>query len=165
MKRKFIFFFLCCLALSASLFLYLHYRVAPGLDLSNINLSDKRDKTLLAAQLPKGKGIVIQFFASWCPDCRKEMPDLAQASTRLLASEVLCYAFTDEPLDRISAYTDKFKESDIQFFQLWKPFKTYGINAIPTTYFIKSDGSTVYSKVGKTNWEDLDWILERFDIR
>lgn len=165
MKRKFIIFFLCCLTLSASLFLYLHYRVAPGLDLTKVELNDENGNTLLASQLPIGKGMVIQFFASWCPDCRREMPEFAKASTPLLESGVRCYAFTDESLDRISGYTEKFKASDIQFLQLLKPFKAYGIHAIPTTYFIKSDGSTVHSKVGPTKWSDIDQLIKRFEIR
>lgn len=164
MKIKFALFFLGCLALSASIFLYLHYRVTPGLDLSKIQLNDTNGQMLKAAQLAKGNGMVIQFFASWCPDCRKELPEFALASKQLKSRQVLCYAFTDESLAEIDAYLQQFEESSIQFFQLAQPLKRHGIHAVPTTYFLKPDGSTIYSKVGRLDWRDITNILRHFGL-
>lgn len=161
-KRRFFIFLLICITLSVAIFLYMHFRVAPGLKLSEIKLSDKQGRAWSASDLPKGNGIIIQFFASWCPDCRREMPEFDAASATLIKNGVFCYAFTDEKLESVSNYTDKFNKGSISFFQLEHRFSHYGIHAIPTTYFIHTNGSTAYSKVGALNWKDTDLLLQHF---
>jgi thiol-disulfide isomerase/thioredoxin len=140
----------------------MHFSVAPGLKLSEIKLSDKQGRAWSAFDLPNGNGIIIHFFASWCPDCRRQMPEFDTASDVFIKNGVLCYAFTDEKLESITNYINKFNRGSISFFQLEHRFSHYGIQAIPTTYFIHANGSIAYSKVGALNWKDTDLLLQHF---
>lgn len=158
MKKKFTIFLFISALVSASLFLYLHFRVSPFLDLEKVILFEKSGKSTTASMLPRKKGFVLHFFASWCPDCRKEMPILIEASEYVHQKGYSIYAVTDENIKGIEGYLNLLPTGSIQFFQLDRSFKMIDINAIPTTYIFNATNEKVFSKVGGVKWDDKDWL-------
>lgn len=102
----------------------------------------------------KGKKVILNFWASWCPPCRAEMPDMQkyyedQADEENV--EILAVNLTteDRGMDKITAFIEEFNltfpvpmdsEGDIG--------KLYQAAAIPTTYMIDTEGKVRNKIVG-----------------
>lgn len=99
----------------------------------------------------KGKTVVVDFWATWCPDCRKEMDYLV--SLHKAYPEVL---FLGISFDTDRGQLEKYmEEKGIDWLQLtefkkWKENKIsddYHIKWIPTKYVIGPDGKVLLSTV------------------
>lgn len=109
-------------------------------------------KTFKLSQL-KGKTIVLDFWASWCPDCRKDAPEVVRMykeyapqgvefvgvsmDTDIAAWKKACeqYGITYTQVSELK----KFKETDIA--------KAYGVKWIPSMVVIDKDGKVALSTV------------------
>jgi thiol-disulfide isomerase/thioredoxin len=100
----------------------------------------------------KGKPIVLNFWASWCPPCIKELPVFDEVSQEL-EGEVI-FVMVDltsdrETIEDAKAYLEENGLTFPVYFDVDEDgASTYGITAIPTTYFINSDGFIVTGQVG-----------------
>ncbi len=121
--------------------------VAPDFKMKTID-----GKTFKLSQL-KGKIVVLDFWASWCPDCRKDAPEVVRMHREYSAKGI---EFVGVSMDTDVAawrkacrqygitYTQvselkKFKETDIA--------KTYGVKWIPSMVVIGRDGRVALSTV------------------
>lgn len=107
----------------------------------NFNLKMLDGGTLSLASL-KGRPVVVNFWASWCPPCRDEAPLLAQLSGQQSAGglAVVGVLFQDKPAD-----SRKFvNEEGLAYPNLLDPNSdiaiNYGVSAVPETFFIDKDG-------------------------
>ena len=115
----------------------------PGTDGKTYSLKDFRGKTL-----------IIDFWATWCPDCREEMPQLLALQKKLRGRKdivMVGVSFDTDPA-KLEAYV---KEQGIGWLQL-SDFKSkkesaiseaYHIQWIPTKYVIGPDGKVLLATV------------------
>ena len=74
----------------------------------------------------------MSFYASWCPDCLKELKALNQIKNEKLSGvEVL--AITDETMEKLISFKTK-KQYPFTFLKLSKSFNDLKIFSIPTVY-------------------------------
>ena len=101
----------------------------------------------------KGKYVVLDFWASWCPDCRKDAPEVVKAYQEYKDKGV---AFVGVSFDTDKeAWQNAIKEYNIQYPQIselkkWKETKIssdYHINWIPSMYIIDPEGKIVTGTV------------------
>lgn len=85
-----------------------HVKVGDTVDDISFTLTDS--STLLLSEL-KGKVVVLQFTASWCSVCRKEMPFLEREVWQKYKDKdfVLIGVDYDEPIDTVLAFTEKME--------------------------------------------------------
>ena len=107
-----------------------------------------------------GKPVVLNFWASWCPPCKSEMPEFDSVYQEM--GEEVCFMMvnlTDGDREtRASAM--KFIEAQGYEFPVYLDTKqdavvTYGVTSIPTTYFIDKDGFIAARAVGAIDKETL----------
>jgi len=135
----------------AVLYFYNKYRVAPGLDLKTLNLSNESGQRFPADSL-RGRKTIVSFYASWCGDCLKELKNLdAVKSTELADVRVL--AITDEPVEKLVSFKNK-KQYPFTFLKLDKRFDEIGIHSIPVVYLLNAKGEITYQHVGYVDWQD-----------
>jgi peroxiredoxin len=88
----------------------------------------------------KGKKVMLNFWATWCPPCKAEMPAMEQFSKQIGKDVVILAVNIDPQLD-VKGFVDK---NGITFPILLdtddKVNEMYQIISIPTTYFIDSNG-------------------------
>jgi peroxiredoxin len=86
------------------------YHVKVGDDVKNIVFILTDGDTLLLNKL-KGKVVVLQFTASWCSVCRKEMPHLEKEVWQAYKDDdfILIGIDYDEPLDKVIAFKEKMR--------------------------------------------------------
>ena len=108
----------------------------------------------------KGKIMIINFWASWCLPCKREMPSLAKLAQKY--PDIKVYAINMEKPNKLRA-RDFFKSLgitslDIYFdpdFQLVKTFKMRGL---PTSILIDKDGREFGRVVGEVDFNSEEFI-------
>ncbi len=106
----------------------------------------------------RGKVVVINFWASWCPPCRDEAPYLEQTWRKYKDQGVVFigvdYADSEKPA---LAY---IKEFDITYFNGpdlgTRIAQEYHISGVPETYFVAKDGTVRGNNIGPLKAPQLD---------
>ena len=138
------------------MYLFNKYKVAPKIDIVNLEVLDDASAKFDIKSL-KGKKVIVSFYASWCPDCLKELKALNQIKNEKLSGvEVL--AITDETMEKLISFKTK-KQYPFTFLKLSKSFNDLKIFSIPTVYLLNTKGEVVYEKVGYINWENEAELL------
>jgi len=105
----------------------------------------------------RGKVVLINFWATWCPPCRKEMPALEALYQKLGSESFAVLAVNQwEDADHVFAYT-----GDLNVFPtfpiLFDPESTisaqYGVKGLPTSFLIDKKGQLVYRAVGGRDFD------------
>ncbi len=143
-----IFFAITCII---GLIIFNKYRVAPTINISQLDLTDQNAQKFDINSL-KGKKIILSFYASWCPNCIEELSVLHKIKKQKL-SDIEVVAVTDESLEKLIVFKNK-KQYPFTFLKLTSSFSSFGIASIPTTYLINTKGDIVYNKVGYIHWDD-----------
>ena len=113
------------------------------------------------------KVVFINFWATWCPPCVAEMPDINALYQEMedKGIEFAMISFDDE-FQKAKNFVEK-KEFDFPIYQLASPLpKVYESNAIPTTYVLSPEGKIVVSKSGmaKYNTKKFKRFLEELKL-
>jgi peroxiredoxin len=108
----------------------------------------------------KGSVVFLNFWATWCPPCRSEMPSMQVLYDRF-RGRGLQFAAVDimEEGADISEFLEYF---DLNFPVLLDTngsvSENYEVEAIPTTYIIDRDGSIIAQAVGSRKWDTPEMI-------
>ena len=107
-----------------------------------------------------GKPIVLNFWASWCGPCKREMPDFNEKSQALEGSvQFLMVNMTDGARETVETATAFIEEQGytlpVLFDITLEAAYTYGTYSLPTTFFIDADGNAVAQVNGAMSGETL----------
>ena len=110
-------------------------------------------KTFRFGKATKGKYTVVDFWASWCPDCRKDVPNVQRMYEKFAPQGVEFIGVSmDTERDKWAAAVEKY---DIRYTQVSELIKfkdtqiaaLYGVKWIPSMYLIDPDGKVVLGTV------------------
>lgn len=102
-----------------------------------------------------GRVTLLNFWGTWCPPCRRELPGLGRIASRLADDDrfqlvaVSCGPGGPDDLDEITADTKRFLDRERIAIEPWCDprgmvrmlfSEAYGFEAFPTTYLIGGDG-------------------------
>ena len=107
-----------------------------------------------------GKPIVLNFWASWCGPCQMEMPDFNEK--HLEQGEDITFLMVNmtdgarETVEGASAFVAERDYAFPVFFDTkMDAAAAYGVNSLPTTYFIDADGYAIAQAMGAIDSEAL----------
>ena len=126
--------------------------VAPDFTLKNLAGEDITLSDL------KGKTVLVNFWATWCPPCRAEMPSMETMYGEFAGEEFEILAVD---LQESEKTVRKFVEDKEYTFPILldtngRVGSLYGARSIPTTYLIDADGFAVGFIVGSREWDEED---------
>lgn len=98
----------------------------------------------------KGKNVLLNFWASWCPPCRAEMPDIEKLYQETKNTDTVILAVNlGEDRDTVKSFIDENKYNfDILLDSDQRTAAKYNISSIPSWFFIDKDGNIVTSHIG-----------------
>ena len=106
--------------------------------------------------------VVINFWGTWCPPCRKEIPDLVKIYDEYAPKgvEILGLAVNDQP-NKVSS----FAQSNNMKWTMMVADKDlvirYGISGVPTTIFLDRNGNEIQRFVGPRDYETFKAAFEQ----
>ena len=109
----------------------------------------------LSAQ--RGKVVFLNFWATWCPPCRMEMPSMQALSKKFAAEDFVMLAISED--DGGAPVVKKFvQENGLTFPILVSPTgeigRSYGVYGYPETFLIDREGNLVARFIGPRDWRD-----------
>jgi len=112
----------------------------------------------------KGKWVIVNYWATWCPPCQEEIPDLVEFHDRHKDDDavVIGINFEDIGEEQLSAFVDSFLISyPILRSEPLAETPLGTIPGLPTTFIIAPDGSPVARQVGPVTGQQLDDYIAR----
>ena len=114
----------------------------------------------------KGKVILVNFWATWCPPCRAEIPEFIEAYTELKdrGLEILGFSVDDMPEAELKSFVTRAKINypvalvGQDIVSAFKPGQY-----IPTSIFIDKMGQLRYKHVGQLSKKDLVRVFEELE--
>lgn len=133
--------------------------IAPDFTLQSIT-----DETVSLSDY-RGKGVLVNFWATWCGPCRLEMPDLQARFEKYSDDFVILAVDNDEPKEAVAAF---FDELSLTFPALLDPgAKTqelYLVRGYPSSVFIDRNGVIQVVHIGIMTEEQMDNYLSQIGI-
>lgn len=117
-----------------------------------VNLSDYR-----------GEKVLLNFWATWCPPCRAEMPDMQKFHEDHEDAVILAVNLTEteNSLRNIDDFLEEYGVTfDVLSDENTLVANTYNAQALPTSYLIDTEGKIHNVAVGPLNYESM---VEAFD--
>lgn len=110
----------------------------------------------------KGKPLVLNFWAPWCPPCRAEAPGFERTYKKYKDTNIqfLAVAIRDSD-ENVEQFVKEFKFTfQIGLDKDAELAGKYGVSGIPTTFFLDSDGNIKRTHVGALNEKQLSQFID-----
>ena len=110
----------------------------------------------------RGKVVLINFWATWCPPCRAEMPSMQRLKTKMAGKPFVILAVDmGETEAEVKAFLPQVKtdftvlmDKDGRALKAWKVF------AFPTSYIVDAQGKIRYGLYGASDWDTADKVAK-----
>lgn len=114
----------------------------------------------------KGKAVLVNFFATWCPPCKAEIPHLNNLQEKYKDSFVIVSPLLEKGKDSVEII-NFMKEFEINYnvsissenYALAESFG--GVKSIPTMYLLNKDGKIIQKYVGIVPEEMMEIDIKR----
>lgn len=131
----------------------------PALD---FKLKDLNGKDVSLSDY-KGKKVFLNFWASWCPPCKAEMPDIEKLYEETKDSDLVILAVNvGESKSEVTSFLNDNKYSfPVLLDSDQNITNQYNIKGIPTSFFIDKEGNIVSSKVGGMSLDEMKSYISK----
>jgi len=133
---------------------------AVGHPAPDFTLTTVTGQTLKLSDL-RGKPVVLNFWATWCPPCRAELPDLQAASQRLEGQvAIIGIDQAESPADVRSFAAGLDVTYPIPLDTNADASRLYAVRSLPTTFFIDRSGIIRQIQIGSLTEATLMQLLK-----
>ena len=128
---------------------------APEFTLKNLAGQDVSLSSL------RGKVVLLNFWATWCPPCREEIPSMVKLNESMAGKpfQMLAVSIDDGGKDAVEAF---FKRGGYTLPALLDPDQKtggrYGITGVPETFVIDPKGVILKKVIGPMDWNHPEVI-------
>lgn len=112
------------------------------------------DRRMVRLRDFQGKIVFLNFWATWCPPCRQEMPSMERLYQDFKDKGLVMLAVNiRESPEKVRSFMQDFRLSFTALLDSkGKVSELYGVFAIPTTYIIGGRGEVIGRAIGMRNW-------------
>jgi thiol-disulfide isomerase/thioredoxin len=132
---------------------------------ADFTLSDLEGKSWTLREL-RGKVVLVNFWATWCPPCRKEMPDLDALYKRFKDQGLVILAIDDEEVGKIKPY---LAEHPVTYPILLDPGRktnvSFHVDGIPKSFVYDREGKLVAQSIDMRTQKQFLEMLAQAGLR
>ena len=133
---------------------------AIGHPAPDFQLTSTNGETFDLAAL-RGTPVVLNFWATWCPPCKAELPELQAASERLAGQVAIVGVNQAEDPERVRAFVDEMGLTfEMPLDERAGVSQAYRVRSLPTTFFIDRTGVIRKMQIGPVTEATLAQLLE-----
>jgi peroxiredoxin len=150
MKNKVLFIASVIIAVLVAGFFYNKYRIAPDVKPETLKLMDLEGNEV-SPTVFNHKKLLLNFFATWCGPCVRELPSLDRVETYFSKEDFKLILISDEPVETLRAFK---QNSGLQLTILHSESKLRDLKiyTLPTSYLINAKHEIVFKKTGEEDW-------------
>jgi len=131
-------------------------KMAPDFELETLDGEKKKLSDL------RGERVMVNFWATWCPPCRAEIPDLEKfhenEDITILAVNL---TETEKNMDKVESFVDEFGMTfPVLLDEETKVADTYKIQPIPSSFMVDSNGRISFVALGAMHY---DMMISEFN--
>ncbi len=125
----------------------------------DFTLSDLSGKKVSLSSF-RGKLVFLNFWATWCPPCKAEMPSMQRLYQKLKDKGLVILAVDlQEDVKTVQKFVDEHQLGfPVVLDSDGRVGATYGARSIPTTYIIGRDGAVLGGTIGGHEWDSPEMI-------
>lgn len=106
----------------------------------------------------KGKKVLVNLWATWCPPCRAEMPSIAKLYQGVDTSKVQFVMVTlDNDFETAKQYVQKKSLALPVFYPAGDVPELFAVNGIPTTFIFDESGALIAHSEGSENYNTPEY--------
>jgi thiol-disulfide isomerase/thioredoxin len=132
---------------------------------ADFTLSDLEGKSWTLREL-RGKVVLVNFWATWCPPCRKEMPDLDVLYKKFKDQGLVILAIDDEEVGKIKPY---LAEHPVTYPILLDPGRkaneSFHVDGIPKSFVYDREGKLVAQSIDMRTQKQFLEMLAQAGLR
>jgi peroxiredoxin len=154
MKRSSLLIPALCFSLLAAACGDVPQKAVVGMTAPDFSLVDRNGKTWTLSEL-RGKVVFVNFWATWCPPCREEMPSMQRLYAKMPKDkfEMLAILENDKP-ERAEAFAAKLGITlPILYDEEKVAWPKYGLTGLPETYIVDKWGVLREKFIGPAQWD------------
>ncbi len=128
----------------------------PGNSAPDFTLRNLAGQEVKLADL-RGKVVLVNFWATWCPPCREEIPSMDRLNRAMAGKpfQMLAISIDEGGKEAVEAF---FRKAGVTLPTLLDPGqktgKRYGITGVPETFIVDKNGVILKKVVGALDWSD-----------
>lgn len=134
-------------------------------DDANFTLTDLHGKTWTLKDL-RGEVVLVNFWATWCPPCQKEMPDLEALYKEFRHERFVILAISDEEADKVRPFITQRK---ITYPVLLDPgrkvYSLFNVEGIPKSFVYDRDGKLVAQSIDMRTQQQFREMLAQAGLK
>ena len=106
-----------------------------------------------------GQKVFVNFWATWCAPCIREIPSINNAAVTLESEGYVFLFASDEPIDTINEFLEE-RQFPGNFVKLNGYFANYGIGAVPSSWLVDEAGEVAKTWAGAYEWDSEEMIAD-----
>jgi peroxiredoxin len=129
----------------------------------DFSLQTSNGKTVVLSKL-KGKAVVVNFWATWCPPCRSEIPGFLKVYDKYRSKglEIVGISLDEKGWKVVKPFVEKYKMTYPVVLDNGEVAQKYGdIASIPTSFFVDKKGNITKSHIGYMAAEDFEKEIKK----
>jgi peroxiredoxin len=110
---------------------------------------DAVDGSIIRMSDYKGKVVLLEFMATWCPPCKLSLPDLMDLNNMFKDKDFALLSISvDEPRTRLKSFVDEYEIPYVMLIDDKNVNGQYGVMTLPTTFLIDKQGNIALKHIG-----------------
>lgn len=104
----------------------------------------------------RGKPVIINFWTTWCPPCREEIPSMNRAWQQLEQEGIAMLAINvGEDEETVFIFSADYPtDFPVLMDQTGAVIAEWPVKGLPTTFVVAPDGTIAYRAIGSREWDD-----------
>lgn len=138
-----------------------HTPFKPRIAAPAMKLKDTDGQTVELAKL-RGKVVIVNFWATWCPPCRREFPSMERLRLKMAGKPVVILGVNEgetvDMIDQFNSTLDLQPQFPILIDLEGDAMAPWPVRGLPTTFFVDKQGRLAHSAIGGREFDHPEMV-------